>query len=135
MANFVQIRRSQRRCERRGQETDGQRNAVERGLPFTAATQSLIESRAMRDEKNCSELIIIVDTICAMTANAVIFIIVNKFPKNGKIFTILKILFRAAKRALPRGGNIGGYHNIIRLSKVKTWSCILLTSLASRRAT
>lgn len=34
-----------------------------------------------------------------MTANAVIFIIVNKFPKNGKIFTILKILFRAAKRA------------------------------------
>ena len=32
-----------------------------------------------------------------MTANAVIFIIVNKFPKNGKIFTILKILFRVAK--------------------------------------
>ncbi len=32
-----------------------------------------------------------------MTANAVIFIIVNKFPKNEKIFTILKILFRAAK--------------------------------------
>ena len=54
-----------------------------------------------------------------MTANAVIFIIVNKFPKNGKIFTILKILFRVAKRALPRGGCRVEYHNIIRIQKLK----------------
>ena len=32
-----------------------------------------------------------------MTANAAIFTIVNKFPKNGKIFTIMKILFRTPK--------------------------------------
>ena len=97
MANFVQIRRSLWRYERRGQVTDGQRNAVKRVLPFTAATQSLIESRAMRHEKNCRNLYIIVDTICVMTANAAIFTIVNKFPKNGKIFIIVKILFRPPK--------------------------------------
>ena len=94
-------------------------NAAERGVDIMAANQSLIESRAMRHEKNCSELIIIVDTICAMTANAVIFTIVNKFPKNGKIFTILKILFRAAKRARPRGDGRVEYHNIIRIQKLK----------------
>ena len=32
-----------------------------------------------------------------MTANAAIFTIVNKFPKNGKIFIIVKILFRTPK--------------------------------------
>lgn len=32
-----------------------------------------------------------------MAANAAIFIIVNKFPKNGKIFTILKSLVEAAE--------------------------------------
>lgn len=32
-----------------------------------------------------------------MTANTAIYTIVNKFPKNGKIFTILKILFRIPK--------------------------------------
>ena len=32
-----------------------------------------------------------------MTANAAIFTIVNKFPKNGKIFIIVKILFRLPK--------------------------------------
>ena len=77
--------------------SDGQRTDVKRVLPFTAATQSLIESRAMRHEKNCRNLYIIVDTICVMTANAAIFTIVNKFPKNGKIFIIVKILFRPPK--------------------------------------
>ena len=123
MANFVQIRRSLRRYERRGQVTDGQRNAVKRVLSFTAATQSLIESRAMRHEKNCRNLYIIVDTICVMTANAAIFTIVNKFPKNGKIFIIVKILFRPPKARgteKPRGGGIVEYHNIIRIQKLKS---------------
>ena len=67
------------------------------GVDIMAANQSLIESRAMRHEKNCSNLYIIVDTICVMTANTAIYTIVNKFPKNGKIFIILKILLSAPK--------------------------------------
>ena len=90
------------------------------GVDIMAATQSLIESRAMRHEKNCRNLYIIVDTICVMTANAAIFTIVNNFQKNGKIFIIVKILLSAPKGTLPRGGSIVVYHNIIRLSKVKT---------------
>lgn len=54
-----------------------------------------------------------------MMACVAIFTIVNKFPKNGKIFTILKILFRVAKRALPRGGCRVEYHNIISIQKLK----------------
>ena len=48
-----------------------------------------------------------------------IFTILKIFPKTKKSFTILKILFRAAKRALPRGGCRVEYHNIIRIQKLK----------------
>ena len=55
-----------------------------------------------------------------MPACVVIFTILKIFPKKEKSFTILKILLSAPKGALPRGGSIVVYHNIIRLSKVKT---------------
>ena len=86
----------------------GNGNAAERGVDITAATQSLIESRAMRHEKNCRNLYIIVDTICVMTANAAIFTIVNKFPKNRKIFHYTENfpesekIFRVRRKPLDR---------------------------------
>ena len=67
-----------------------------------------------------------------MTANAAIFTIVNKFPKNGKIFIIVKILFRPPKAGEEQKSLVeAAVLSIIIFphSKVKKRSCILLTRL------